>query len=181
MMLFALQASNCPRSRPETKTPDLISLVKQCKASAVQASLDRGADPNAPNVYGTPPLHWACYYDKKGDIIEKLLKAGARIDTKDKDGYIPLDWAVYKEPNQSAIKQLIQKAIELKNLDLRDSDGRTLLHYAATLGGTEGSELVGKLLELGLKPDVKDNNGRTPLDDDINKHIQVQLLLQHKR
>ena len=80
--------------------------------------------------------------------------------------------------------ELLQKLLELtpKNtqlLDLRNSDGSTLLHVAAIVGNTQAADiLVGRNPELLF---AKDNEGHTPLAIALsNMHTETaQHLLQH--
>ncbi|AXI24044.1 Ankyrin repeats containing protein [Cardinium endosymbiont of Sogatella furcifera] len=182
LIFYSLQASRCRSSEQESEQPDLITAIKKGNPKKVDSCLRQGADPNAPDFYGNPPLGWACCYDRKGSIIKMLLDAGAAIDKQDNAGWIPLDWA-HKESNASAVKQLIQKAIDLNKLKIRGQDGKTLLHYAAALDDTESPKIVERLLALSLDPNKKDSFGKVPFDyaikneDAINNEVIVKLYL----
>ena len=54
-----------------------------------------------------------------------------------------------------------------KDVNARDKDGRTLLHYAANKGYLE---IVRLLLEKGANINVQDNDGRTPLHEAMSYH-----------
>lgn len=177
-----MQASSCQPSERKPEKPSLILAVKRGNFVEVKQCLNQGKDPNVADENGNTPLHWACYYDKKGTIIELLLREGANIYAKDIDGWISLDWAE-KGNNTSAIKQLIEKAIDMQNVNIRGQNGQTLLHYAATLSDNkrqenEAQEIVQKLLALQSDVNVQDDNGCTPLHEAVkNQNINIVEML----
>ena len=89
-------------------------------------------------------------------IINKLLSLGLHIDSRNNTGVTPLMTAAFCD-KQSAFQMLIQNGADPH---LKDSDGYSLLHYAAQ-GGT--TFIMNKLLSLGLEINSKDLNGKTPL------------------
>jgi ankyrin repeat protein len=49
---------------------------------------------------GYTPLHWA----KTAEVAEVLLKAGAKVDARDKDGWTPLHWvATFRKPEVAKV------------------------------------------------------------------------------
>jgi hypothetical protein len=54
--------------------------------------LAAGADANARNAYGQPPLHLAAYYGYES-IVEQLLAAGANLRTRNAQGRFAADVA----------------------------------------------------------------------------------------
>jgi ankyrin repeat protein len=64
----------------------------QARLDAVALCLELGADVNATNSMGLTPLLGAVNRGSN-DIIELLVKRGARLDVKDKEGRTPLRWA----------------------------------------------------------------------------------------
>ena len=64
----------------------------QARLDAVALCLDLGADVNAANSMGLTALLGAANRGSN-DIIELLVKRGARLDIKDKEGRTPLRWA----------------------------------------------------------------------------------------
>jgi hypothetical protein len=62
--------------------------------------------------------------------------------------------------------------------EVHDTEGITLLHYAAAYGGPAA---VQKLLEHGASRDARTHHGRTPLDDALDwGHDHLRSLLQEK-
>ena len=65
---------------------------KEASMEAVQLCLDKGADVNAKNSMGVTAVIGAANRGSD-DILEFLVKKGARLDVKDKEGRTPLVWA----------------------------------------------------------------------------------------
>jgi ankyrin repeat protein len=65
---------------------------KEALMEAVQLCLDKGADLNAKNSMGVTAVIGAANRGSD-DILEFLVKKGARLDIKDKEGRTPLVWA----------------------------------------------------------------------------------------
>jgi len=65
---------------------------KEASMEAVQLCLDKGGDVNAKNSMGVTAVIGAANRGAD-DILEFLVKKGARLDVKDKEGRTPLVWA----------------------------------------------------------------------------------------
>jgi uncharacterized protein len=65
---------------------------KEALMEAVQLCLDKGGDVNAKNSMGVTAVIGAANRGSD-DILEFLVKKGARLDIKDKEGRTPLGWA----------------------------------------------------------------------------------------
>jgi ankyrin repeat protein len=65
---------------------------KEALMEAVQLCLDKGADVNAKNSMGVTAVIGAANRGSD-DILELLVKKGARLDIKDNEGRTPLVWA----------------------------------------------------------------------------------------
>ena len=65
---------------------------KEALMEAVKLCLEKGGDVNAKNSMGVTAVIGAANRGSD-DIIEFLVKKGARLDVKDKEGRTPLTWA----------------------------------------------------------------------------------------
>uniref|UniRef100_A0A914X0S8 Uncharacterized protein n=1 Tax=Plectus sambesii TaxID=2011161 RepID=A0A914X0S8_9BILA len=54
-----------------------------------------GSDPNAADVNGHTPLHFAASTDHEGRCVEALSRAGASFDSREADGFLPVHMAAY--------------------------------------------------------------------------------------
>ncbi|MBL0319892.1 MAG: ankyrin repeat domain-containing protein [Alphaproteobacteria bacterium] len=103
------------------------------------------------------------------------LKEGSFIDERDYYGQTPLHIAV-EEGNLKCIQYSASKG---ENLDMTDSDGRTLLHTAVICS----KEHIAKYLIKKAKLDVnsKDNNNNTPLHYAVvyNNDYIMRNLMDH--
>ena len=65
--------------------PDLAAMGVEPDSGLIALLLAAGADVNARNAYGHPPLHLAAYYGYE-TILEQLLAAGANLRTRNMHG-----------------------------------------------------------------------------------------------
>ena len=65
--------------------PDLASVGVEPDTALISLLLAAGADVNARNAYGQPPLHLAAYYGYES-IVDQLLAAGADLRTRNIHG-----------------------------------------------------------------------------------------------
>lgn len=80
--------------------------------------------------------------------------------------------AILKEPG--ALMRLLTQSAE--EIDEKDKDGMTALHYAALWGFKNNVSL---LLEAGANPYSKDTSEETPLDVAIRRgHVEAAVLLE---
>jgi ankyrin repeat protein len=103
------------------------------------------------------PLHYAVRSDSIS-TVKVLVENGAFVNVADEDGVSPLHVAV-ANCNFDIADYLIGKGAYL-NLK-EDKYGRTEIHTAAIKGQ---GQLVERLIGAGARVDVKDNEGKTPLD-----------------
>lgn len=78
-----------PPVAPEWASKVLNAAVAQGDETIAAAMLAAGADPSAPDIRGTTPLHWAADGGNE-PLIELLLIKGADIDARDGQGRTPL-------------------------------------------------------------------------------------------
>lgn len=123
-----------------------------------------GANPNARNQGGYTPLRAAIlpmftdYRPKTTATVELLLAAGADVNALDGEGETPLLVASrYVRVSEPIIHLLLDRGADVKGADL---NGQTVLHRSVNGGSTE---LIGRLIKLGVMVDSKDKDGNTPL------------------
>ncbi|CAH1448929.1 unnamed protein product [Lactuca virosa] len=116
------------------------------------------------------------------DVVEGILSHG-RVTVTDKitnNGNTVLHVAVGISKNPELLEKLLERIPENTQLmELRNSDGSTLLHVAAIIGNTQAADiLVARNPELLL---AEDNEGQTPLALALsNMHTDTaRHLLQH--
>ena len=144
--------------------------------SVIQTLVNAGADIDARNAYGESPLHYAALNGNQV-MSQVLLEAGAGVEAKDNKGRTPLHFAtggdlrrpgpvrnsvitpVHKFGNPLAIRALADAGA---NVNAKDEDDRSPLHYAAEL--RVRPEVVQALLNAGADVNARDSHGRTPLD-----------------
>jgi len=126
----------------------------------VQYYLDQNPDYlHTKNIYHETPLHRAVGHAFYGalEIVQHLVDIGAGMEARNLEGFTPLSVALnylHRENGWNVVKYLLESGAE--------SDGYTLLHFAAERGNAN------KMLQVFLeqKPgDVnkKNNYGETPL------------------
>ncbi|KAF6823878.1 ankyrin repeat-containing protein [Colletotrichum musicola] len=120
--------------------------------------LKSNADPNLTNDAGDSPLHLVCgdVSEKDGVIASVLLQHGAMIDLPDKH---------YKTPTMLACRSSSLQNLQVlldngPDLEARDSDGYSALHYAALWRRCTAVEL---LLDRGADRHDTNNYGNTAL------------------
>ncbi|MCH5284881.1 MAG: ankyrin repeat domain-containing protein [Akkermansiaceae bacterium] len=76
--------------------PELQAAGVEPDAQLIMLLLAVGADPNAANAYGEPPLHLAARYGYT-EIVQMLLQAGANLRLPDSRGKLAADLACSPE------------------------------------------------------------------------------------
>jgi ankyrin repeat protein len=158
-------------------------------AEIVQLLLDSNADINLEDKRGQTPLLWATqngrenivsellasagvdvdHSDSNGraalsyaaelgyaSVVQTLVSAHAYVNSKDNTGRTPLIWATVTR-RADIVQSLL--ASGFVDLDHRDSDGRTAIFHAASLGYDDIMEL---LMQNGANASCTDKEGHTP-------------------
>ena len=165
--------------------------------------IDKGADVDAQDVNGWTPLHSTAYEGHRG-IVELLIVKDADVNAKDVNGRTPLDLGIFT----SEIADLLRKhggrtAEELAlriaafrgdlagvqaqldagaDVNTKDGDGWTPLHYSANYGYKEIVQLL-----IGNGADVNATllsgkyKGKTAVDiaNQLNHPETAELLRKH--
>ena len=144
--------------------------------------LDQGADINAVDEQGRTILHNAVLRGATG-TVEQYLRRNADISIRDGQGMMPCHYAVQQEQRLPLLAKMLtlcaldpQKYADL--LSLPDSEGRTLLHYAAMRGDMDLLKLI-----VDACSDIhgQDASGNTPLMLALKQgSLEVaRLLIEH--
>ncbi|WP_341792937.1 ankyrin repeat domain-containing protein [Rickettsia endosymbiont of Ceutorhynchus obstrictus] len=102
----------------------LFKAIDEDKADVVKFLLKKGADSNIATSWGLPPLHFAAFRENL-EIIELLIKSGAKINAQDVDGETALYYLLCKHTVNIPLVKLF--FIKGANIDIKNSDGKSLL------------------------------------------------------
>ncbi|KXX75952.1 Ankyrin-1 [Madurella mycetomatis] len=149
----------------------LLGLLEQCKRS-----------PSEVDAWGRSPIHLAAIMRHPG-IARQLLVNDARPDKVDNFGRTPL--AYLGDLKRSGTKDSPQQMAEelmgaWKNLDAKDENKKTLLHYAVEL---LDEDKIRHYLSKDPPVDAADKDGQTPLHLAVLAKREpniVNLLLESK-
>ena len=132
---------------------DFFKAIEFDQAEVVQKLLERGFDPNSPNLQGQPALMLAMQ-KSSNKVAEVLLNwKGTNLSISNPQSETPLMLAAITNQLVWA-KKLIDKGADV------NQKGWTPLHYAATKGHIEMMRL---LMEHHAYLDAESPNGTTPL------------------
>lgn len=137
-------------------------------ADLVTFFMIKGADPELKNFDSDTPLHVAIQ-NNSYNAAKTLVEMGADLFSRNADYVTALDCGIEKDEGYYDI------FITKKTGELRDADGKSLVHYFVETQNPTGIEWC---IKKGLPISVKDSNGKTPLDlafEDIDNDISVQI------
>ncbi len=127
---------------------DVADAAAKADAAAVRTLIERKADVNAPQIDGATALHWAVYRESL-ELVDMLIRAGARADVANRNGITPLYMAsLYGQP--AIIDRLVKAGADAKKLG---PNGETMLMLAARNGNPEAIKL---LLAAGVPVNEKE-------------------------
>lgn len=160
-----------------------LSLACSCQyympnPKVVELLLQHGSDPNIPVKYGYSSLHLAAIAGN-ADIVELLIKYGARVDQTNDAHSTALTTAFSREnnynPNLKVIEILLQYGAAP---DIPNRAGYTALHLAIKAGNADIVEL---LVKYGANPNISAYDGSTPLQLALKNQLPqiVSLLLNN--
>ena len=127
--------------------------------SSIDLLLKNGANPNASDITGWTPLHYASKYSSPA-IVEALLRSGANPNVKDIDNLTPLHIVSAESKSPKKVEILLLSGT---NPNAKDKHGFTPLHLVSTSDTTISLEIVDILLRNGAEPNIRDKYGFTPL------------------
>lgn len=129
----------------------LVRAAIKNKTKLLKFAIQMGADIDK-KVYGFTPVECACIY-QNDQAIKILVESGCRLnDNGSIICHVLAEWNRYR-----ILKGLVKKGLDV---NMRDCNGRTGLHWAVEKGSTES---VAVLLESGADVNVTDRDNMTPL------------------
>ena len=137
----------------------------------IELLLQHGADPNETSNANSSPLHSAAMWNIDRAAAETLLQHGADLELRNKNGATPMHLATLW--NIPVLELFLGSG---GNVETRDNEDNTLLHWAASNPVVNMTKI---LVDHGA--DLKSQNGlgRTPLQRAlaINSNPSIALLL----
>jgi len=138
-------------------TAEVADAAMRGDRGAVRAALTRNADVNGAQVDGSTALHWAVERNDI-EIVDLLLRAGARVAARTREGVTPLQLAAING-SASMLDRLLKAGAD-PNAALTDG-GDTALMMAARTGKTDAIRV---LSEAGANVNAAERwGGTTPL------------------
>lgn len=160
------QPGGVPLNDQDAPQVGSYSTIPICMATSVPMAeylLAHGATLKVADIKGITPLHVAARSAEPA-LITFYLEKGADANAVDTGGQTPLIWAARApwdtktgRSRPTVIKCLLEHRAKL---DATDNDGATALHHALQWGQVDAITL---LVDAGLDPNVRDNQGRTPI------------------
>ncbi|WP_338405958.1 ankyrin repeat domain-containing protein [Wolbachia endosymbiont (group A) of Longitarsus flavicornis] len=159
----------------------------------VKGLITGGANLETKDNNDNTPLHNACN-NGHFNVAKYLIEKGASLKAKNKDDKTPLELADHKgyinivemiKQIQSGLDEELLSAVKNgdpnkvddlvshgASLEVKDSNGNTLLHYASQNGHLK---VVEYLIEKGASLKAKNKDGNTPLDLAVKENIKEFL------
>jgi ankyrin repeat protein len=149
-----------PKAREKGEEVEGRTLLWAAKSREMAEFLvSRGVDPHARDKNGDTALHQACRNSYR-DVVEFLLNSGIHVETKGRWDMPPLHSAASTltgDP-RPIVNLLLQRGAAINS---RGFHGHTVLHEVAYFNRPEMADI---LLANGADPNLKDGEGKTPLD-----------------
>ena len=146
-----------PPARPtDANSKSLVDAAFVCDLVRVRELLAAGADPDARDDDGRPPLFSAVLGGSLG-LMGLLFESGADVNARDDHGWTALHFAA-QENLPEVTRLLLAKGADP---NLRDDDGSTAL-WRAVFSDHGQHDVVRALLKGGAKDDIPNLQGETP-------------------
>ena len=129
----------------------LLEAVKRQDRAAFKQLLKERVDVNAAQPDGTTAIHWATYHDDT-EILEALLRAGAKVNVATDAGVTPLWLACTTNASEGIVRKLLDAGA---NPQLAPNTGEAPLMWCARTGALEA---VKALLGRGAQVDVRERH-----------------------
>ncbi|XP_070580538.1 ankyrin repeat and SOCS box protein 10-like [Ptychodera flava] len=147
--------------------------ISKSSVKCVKYLLANGVDPSKPTTQNVSPLSLACCSDHICEIVELLVRKGARFET---DKSLLVCFAIY------GCLKCVQLFIDCgADLDVCIAGFNGALHVLAVPQSYESHAVAKLLLEHGCNVDLPDKEGKTPLSVAIRTgNVKgAEILLEH--
>ena len=160
-----------PDAKDNVETTPLHYATIYGHSAVVKELLEHGAHPDAKDNVGATPLHYAVRYGCL-EIVQVLLTHGANPNLPNNQGRTPECYLEFVEDpeTKAAIERMLEQQTE-----------KTKVKEMCTAATEGNAAVVKKLLDCGVSPDAKDQNGDTALHlaaAEGNTAV-VKVLLEH--
>lgn len=119
-------------------------------SSCFDALIQAGANPEAVNINGATPLHFACVEEGNFELISTCLDYGINVNERDFDGWTPLHMTITNDCVNNMIYLLEKGADPYAKVYSSGSVATTIaIEY-------HSSKVLRKLLEIGVYNDVEE-------------------------
>ncbi|KAK1759095.1 ankyrin repeat-containing domain protein [Echria macrotheca] len=139
--------------------------------------LDQGVDIDAVNMVGDTALAITTQNPDQRPIrpLRHLIARGAMLDTRDRGGDTPLLNAVRYCCSPEVVETLVTCGADYTTIN---NNGESILHYLARFGHREAMRVFSKARMRGLVREMKDTEGKTPLEalytrKDFSQELEV--------
>ena len=147
----------------EKRCPLHLAVIAN-EENLVKLLLQRDADVNRGDIYGSSPLHLATCLGNKS-IVELLLEHNADINKYNNEGWTALHLA-----SEAGKVEIVDLLIQHQaNLDVQTKYGRTPLHWAVA---SEQVPAVQKLLDADADVDIEDSHEKKAVQYCANASIR---------
>ena len=156
----------------ESAVKQLHVAIEHGQIDLMRQLLDGGVPVDALDGEGRTPLHTAIR-NKQREAVELLLDRGANIEAG-YDGKTPLLMAIWDigSEDEDIAGLLLDRGASAHAVF--EYYGITTLHYATDKGFLV---IMGRLIDMGVSVDVRDDSGRTPLLWAANEKDSLEFLL----
>jgi len=157
-----------------------MTAIHYATAPMIKVLLGLGADPTVRDGVSWTVLHYLVQnwqphktgenFEEFKEVVRILLAAGADINATSSCDETPLLLCIYRRGRGHQSDQLSTNMLAYlhqngANLDIVDSDGMTILHYASRYAALGTIEYLRSLNLVGIDPDKNDKQENTAVED----------------
>ncbi|MCL1941234.1 MAG: ankyrin repeat domain-containing protein [Synergistaceae bacterium] len=123
-----------------SKDSRFVELCGGGSAAEIKKAISDGANANAKDSYGMPPIFWAAWLNPSAEVISELIKAGANPNVTYSGGMTPLIIAALENKNPEVVVALLNGGADPK---AQDGKGKKAVDYAEqTMPGSKAYTML---------------------------------------